>query len=174
MQQEIRTLLSEILGTEEFGVDSTPDPAFGHYATNAAMRLASKEKKAPLEVARDLREKILARDSGKLFERVEVAGPGFLNFWLKKDALRKEFPKLLRFLLSSFRDFFLLYFCQQFSQPNILLYPRLLPIPARKTIFQEKCYLETGHSLFYPQSRNAERIYRFLLEEFLDNIFRLF
>ncbi len=77
-------------------MEPTPDPKFGHYATNAAMRIAAKAGKPPLEVARELREKILVADHGRTFERVEAAPPGFLNFWISKAALRREFGKIVK------------------------------------------------------------------------------
>ena len=50
----------------------------GDFATNAAMLLAKAEKKAPRIVA----EAIVAHLQGAadIFARVEIAGPGFINF----------------------------------------------------------------------------------------------
>jgi len=56
---------------------------YGDYATNIAMIMASKEGKSPRELA-----KIILRwlkDEEEIIERVEVAGPGFINFFLKED-----------------------------------------------------------------------------------------
>jgi arginyl-tRNA synthetase len=53
----------------------------GDYATNAAMLLAPVMKAAPRDVAGRLAEE-LARGLGTALERVEVAGPGFLNLFL--------------------------------------------------------------------------------------------
>lgn len=50
----------------------------GHYSTNIAMLLAAKEKANP----RDLAEKITAQLQGDRIEKVEVAGPGFINLFL--------------------------------------------------------------------------------------------
>ena len=56
------------------------DPAHGDYATNAALRLAPARKRAPRELA----EELAAAATGIAgVERVEVAGPGFLNLWLE-------------------------------------------------------------------------------------------
>ncbi|MCW2994581.1 MAG: arginine--tRNA ligase [Conexibacter sp.] len=53
----------------------------GDYATNAAMLLAPVMKAAPREVASKLAEELTA-GLGASLDRVEVAGPGFLNLFL--------------------------------------------------------------------------------------------
>ncbi len=52
------------------------DPKHGDYATNVALRLAGSERRPPRDVAAELAERAAALDG---VERVEVAGPGFLN-----------------------------------------------------------------------------------------------
>jgi arginyl-tRNA synthetase len=59
----------------------------GDFATNAAMLLAKGEKKAPRVVAEALISQLAG--SVDIFERVEVAGPGFINFYVKDEAWRK-------------------------------------------------------------------------------------
>ena len=54
--------------------------SYGDWATNVAMLLASVAKKSPGQIAAELIEK-LDLDSG-LIEKVEIAGPGFINFYL--------------------------------------------------------------------------------------------
>ena len=70
------------------GAPSTPatlerpkKAGFGDYATNAAMLLAPVAGRPPREVAGSLAEELDAR-LGPLLDRVEVAGPGFLNLFL--------------------------------------------------------------------------------------------
>lgn len=53
----------------------------GDYATNAAMLYAKALKSPPRDVAARLAD-TLASDLGSSLERVEVAGPGFLNLFL--------------------------------------------------------------------------------------------
>ena len=68
-----------------------PDPKFGDFSTNLAMVAAGAQRRPPREVAQIL----LARLGGleDLLERVEIAGPGFINFYLKptwlEDAVRE-------------------------------------------------------------------------------------
>jgi arginyl-tRNA synthetase len=62
----------------EFDVSYTTDAKFGDFATNAAMKLARELKLAPREIAEKLAGGLQADVPG--VARVEVAGPGFLNF----------------------------------------------------------------------------------------------
>jgi arginyl-tRNA synthetase len=64
-------------------VEPPRDPAHGDVATNAAMVLAKDAGKKPRELAEAIAEK-LRGDS--LVEKVDVAGPGFINLTLKAAA----------------------------------------------------------------------------------------
>jgi arginyl-tRNA synthetase len=55
------------------------DPEHGDYATNAALQLAPVQGRSPRELAAEL---AAAASELELVERVEVAGPGFVNLWL--------------------------------------------------------------------------------------------
>jgi arginyl-tRNA synthetase len=60
-------------------VERTRDRAHGDFACNLAMMLAKHAKTKPRELA----EKIVATlETGTRVERVEIAGPGFINFFL--------------------------------------------------------------------------------------------
>jgi len=65
-------------------IDVTKDAAFGDYASNIAMVLASrvKGKLPPRKIAEIIREHI--RDNAGMLEKVEVAGPGFMNFFIRE------------------------------------------------------------------------------------------
>ena len=54
----------------------------GDFATNAAMILASELRMPPRKIAEALKERLEAND---LFSRVDVAGPGFINFFIKPE-----------------------------------------------------------------------------------------
>jgi arginyl-tRNA synthetase len=62
-------------------LERPPRAELGDYSTNAAMLLAPVLKANPREVAGRLGEALQARLGGQL-ERVEVAGPGFVNVFL--------------------------------------------------------------------------------------------
>lgn len=63
-----------------FNVEIPADRVNGDFSTNAAMTWARELKNAPRKIA----DAIIAEVSleGTYFERVEVAGPGFINFYL--------------------------------------------------------------------------------------------
>jgi arginyl-tRNA synthetase len=67
---------------------------FGDYSTNAAMLLAPRLGQPPREVAQRLGDE-LARTLTARLERVEVAGPGFLNLFLADPWYRESLSDLL-------------------------------------------------------------------------------
>jgi arginyl-tRNA synthetase len=70
--------LSGLAGAE-IELDRPSDPVHGDYATNAAMQLAPVRKRPPRELGEELAQAAAALEE---VERVEVAGPGFVNLWL--------------------------------------------------------------------------------------------
>jgi arginyl-tRNA synthetase len=65
----------------ELKLDRPPRPDFGDYSTNAAMLLAPSMGEPPRAVAERLGDKLGDR-LGETVERVEIAGPGFLNLFM--------------------------------------------------------------------------------------------
>jgi len=63
----------------DFSLEIPANPAHGDFATNVAMMLAKPEKKAPRKIAEILVE---ALGRGEMWRQVEIAGPGFINFFL--------------------------------------------------------------------------------------------
>ena len=63
-----------------FTIETPPNKQFGDFSSNAALVLARHAGMSPRDLAQIL-VKRLTPDS--LIERVEVAGPGFINFYLK-------------------------------------------------------------------------------------------
>lgn len=64
-------------------IENTKDPSHGDYASNIALRYAKKLGKKPSDLALEL-QKVLA---SPVIDKVEVAGPGFINFFLKSASL---------------------------------------------------------------------------------------
>jgi arginyl-tRNA synthetase len=64
--------------------------AFGDYSTNIALQLAKQKSKksyhSSQEIANDILEKL---GHPKYLERIEIAGPGFINFYLKDVSLTR-------------------------------------------------------------------------------------
>ena len=65
-------------------LERTRDRNHGEFASGVAMRLAGRLGKAPRAIAGQLIEFIQVADAGKLIERLEIAGPGFINFFLRQ------------------------------------------------------------------------------------------
>lgn len=65
----------------EIVLDKPKKEEFGDFSTNIAMLLAPVEKKAPRDIAKAIAERISA---SPVVEKCDVAGPGFINIFLKK------------------------------------------------------------------------------------------
>ena len=72
-------------------IEHSKDTAHGDYATNAAMKNCRLLSKAPRDVANALIEKL---DMNGI-DHVEIAGPGFINFFMKNDSLQPIVKKIL-------------------------------------------------------------------------------
>ncbi len=90
MSQALRTELARVaekLGHPgvAFVLERPRDAGHGDLATNLAMVLAKLEKAKPRQVA----ERVIAELAlpASLVARTEIAGPGFVNFWLAEDQL---------------------------------------------------------------------------------------
>ena len=72
-----------------------PEPQFGDFATNVALQLAKPLGRNPREIAEEIAASL--RDTGN-YEKVEVAGPGFINITLSGSvllALIREEPRAI-------------------------------------------------------------------------------
>ena len=92
-REKITQIISEETdtSTQEFKVEIPENSNFGDYSSNIAMQVASsagKVKKNPREVAEEIVVKLKKnKELQKFIEKIEVANPGFINFWLSKDIL---------------------------------------------------------------------------------------
>src|SRR5699024_9615392 len=74
-------------------LEKPKDKQHGDFASNIAMQLARIAKKAPREIAGEIVEHL---DQTKAsIEKVEIAGPGFINFFMKSDFLGELLPVIL-------------------------------------------------------------------------------
>jgi arginyl-tRNA synthetase len=74
-------------------LERPPKTEFGDYSTNAAMVIAPALGEQPRGIAERLAEELRGRLRGEL-ERVEVAGPGFLNLFLSDEWYRSAAAEL--------------------------------------------------------------------------------
>jgi arginyl-tRNA synthetase len=75
-------------------LERPPKVEFGDYSTNAAMLLAPVLGEPPRQIAERLGDELRVHLDGAL-ERVEVAGPGFLNLFLSDDWFREALGGVL-------------------------------------------------------------------------------
>jgi len=68
---------------------------FGHYSTNAALKIAGVLKQNPMEIAETIKSQILKKEP-IFFEKIEIVAPGFINFFLSQDVLQKNIKEILR------------------------------------------------------------------------------
>jgi arginyl-tRNA synthetase len=90
----VREAVRSAYGVELDGVhvERPNDPSHGDFATNVALANARSFKRNPREVAENLVEALEA----PFVRRAEVAGPGFVNFWLSPEALWEETGEILQ------------------------------------------------------------------------------
>ncbi|MBW6485050.1 MAG: arginine--tRNA ligase [Syntrophobacterales bacterium] len=63
-------------------LEHAKDPKHGDYASNVAMIMAAQARKNPREIARIIVDGIA--DDENILKKVEIAGPGFLNFTIRE------------------------------------------------------------------------------------------
>lgn len=89
--KEIKELISRSLKvldlpSMDFSLEHPKDESHGDYSCNVAMVLSKQVGKNPRELATLIVEQVYKEPFFvKMFEKVEVAGPGFINFYLKQD-----------------------------------------------------------------------------------------
>ncbi len=75
----------------DFVIERTRDPAHGDFASNIALTLAKACQRNPRELAQGLAGALPASDA---VEKVEIAGPGFINFFLAPAAYHDELRRV--------------------------------------------------------------------------------
>ncbi len=79
----------------EIKAEYQEEKTLGDYSANIAMILAKIVKKNPIETANLLSSKLKVKSS-RLFEKIEVAGRGFINFFLSKEYLQNQVDEILK------------------------------------------------------------------------------
>ncbi|MEN9819361.1 MAG: hypothetical protein RL379_139 [Bacillota bacterium] len=78
---------------DDIVIEKTKDPKFGDYATNVCLKFAKTLSLKPIDLAKQLIENL----TDQHIQKVEVAGPGFLNFFVKTETLTAVIQDILRF-----------------------------------------------------------------------------
>lgn len=94
LREIIKSALPEDMNIsiEDIMIEIPSNKKNGDYSSNIAMQLAKKVHRNPLEIADLLKNNM----SGIQLERIEVATPGFLNFFVKKEYLFENINTILK------------------------------------------------------------------------------
>jgi len=82
MRDFIKKEIEKVVGKADFDVFKSEK--FGDYSSNVAMVLGKDAK----EIAQKIKSPYISK--------IEVAGPGFLNFWLKPEIIQKKFKEIFK------------------------------------------------------------------------------
>ena len=80
-----------ILDVNDIIIEKSKTPEHGDYASNVALKFGGRFGVAP----RDLASKIANNIDKEVVEKVEIAGPGFVNFFLKKNAMNSVVSQII-------------------------------------------------------------------------------
>ncbi len=96
LKTALATLPADLVPPEARGVtgevEHARDPAHGDFASNLAMRLAKASRQNPRKLATAL---VAALPPHEAVARVEIAGAGFINFFLRADAYQSTVGAIL-------------------------------------------------------------------------------
>tara|TARA_B100000586_G_scaffold74272_1_gene52105 strand:- start:7880 stop:9628 length:1749 start_codon:yes stop_codon:yes gene_type:complete len=97
INQSLQILKSEgieiTINKNDIKIEYGRDPAHGDFASNIAMVLAKSCKCAPRELANKISENL---PKSHLIKRTEIAGPGFINFFLNQDSHQSVILDILK------------------------------------------------------------------------------
>lgn len=98
MKDKLKDLIASVLDAknidfekENIIIEVPKDNSHGDYATNIAMQLARILKANPRVIAEDLVKEL----TGNFIDKIEIAGPGFINFYVKNDYLYENINTIL-------------------------------------------------------------------------------
>lgn len=78
---------------KDFIVEIPNNNEFGDYSTNAAMILGKENKLSPKQLAEKLQKEL---KKNKSFKKIEIAGPGFINFFLAPSMYQNVFWEIYK------------------------------------------------------------------------------
>ncbi len=86
--------LAAVIGDLDIGttVERTRDVSHGDFASNVAMQLAKPARKSPREIASSI---VTALGDNEQVDKIEIAGPGFINFHMSAAAFHTELKSVL-------------------------------------------------------------------------------
>ena len=100
IEKNLYQLLSDLI-TNKYNIDGEAfkvvveipkENKNGDYSTNVAMRLTKQLGKRPQEIAREIADELSKQD---FIEKIDIAGPGFINFYIKKSSMASTINKVI-------------------------------------------------------------------------------
>ena len=89
--QEALGNLGKVAALNDIIIEKSKDTSHGDYASNVAMKFAREFSKAP----RDVANLIISNINMDGIDKIEIAGPGFINFFMKNDSLQVFVKKII-------------------------------------------------------------------------------
>ncbi len=94
IRDQIIKAIQKVSDAKDFNIEIPENSQFGDYSSNVALKTVEKGQK-PRDVAEELINQLQKNDELlKVIEKVEVAGPGFINFWISKDLLLNNLTQI--------------------------------------------------------------------------------
>ena len=93
IQNAVKKAFDTSIDLEEIVVEEPKSKEHGDYASNVAMRLAKALKQNPRNVAQTILQEIDTKEGG--IRQAEIAGPGFINFFMEAGSLSEVIKKVL-------------------------------------------------------------------------------
>jgi arginyl-tRNA synthetase len=100
IKRRIKSLLKSILKSKypqysdlNFEIEKPRRADLGDFSTNLALILQGKIGIKPRELAENLVEELKIEP---LFKKIEIAGPGFINFWINPEVYRENLKEILK------------------------------------------------------------------------------
>ena len=93
IQEAVKLVFDIELDMNQIVIEIPREVAHGDYASNVAMRLTKEVKRNPREIAEELKAKMLEKK--ELIKNIEIAGPGFINFFVHNEQLVNVITKVL-------------------------------------------------------------------------------
>ncbi len=100
--EEIKKELAKVLSKlqipfeADIPLEHPADLAHGDYSSNVALMAAKSMGRNPKQLAEEIAKTWQGSGLPDLVEKIEVAGPGFLNIWLKFESLGKVMTEVLK------------------------------------------------------------------------------
>lgn len=98
LEEKLKTLVLRALykayerDFPDLKIDYPNDDSHGDYATNVALHLTKELNLPPREIAQKISDSI---EKNELIEKTDIAGPGFINFFISKKQLEENLNEIL-------------------------------------------------------------------------------